>query len=184
MKVPKDYLKIQGTRSFPSRGTTWGARTRNAIKRYLGYFQGQILEVGCGDGYGLETLFLLKAYHAVGVDIDEDKLGVAKVHGMVASFGFQEDLPFGDKSFDTLYSSHTLEHSYDREKAISEYQRVAKRAIIIVPIEPKTKHPKVHLSAFNSSEELFDLLKSRGKIILEEPLDRIEMEHAVIIDFK
>jgi len=92
-------------------------------------------------------------------------------------------MPFKDKSFDTIFSSHTLEHSYDAEQTAREYQRVAKRAIIIVPIEPKTASPEVHLSSFRSGKDLINLFKDKGVIILKEARNEIQPEYVIIIDF-
>lgn len=48
-------------------------------------------------------------------------------------------LPFPDKSFDFVISSHVLEHIYDPIKAVQEWERVAKKYIyIIVPNKEKT----------------------------------------------
>ena len=45
-----------------------------------------------------------------------------------------ENLPFQDNEFDTVVSTHTLEHVLDIKKAISELRRVGrKRLIIVVP---------------------------------------------------
>ncbi len=48
--------------------------------------------------------------------------------------GRAEKLPFPDRSFDTVYSSHVIEHSRDIRKAIRESVRVARqRAIHVIP---------------------------------------------------
>lgn len=44
-----------------------------------------------------------------------------------------EDLPFDDKSFDYIYTSHVLEHVENPEKALNEISRVGKRGFIEVP---------------------------------------------------
>lgn len=46
-----------------------------------------------------------------------------------------EDLPFGDKEFDFVFSSHVLEHTEDPEAACREMIRVAKRGFVEVPNE-------------------------------------------------
>lgn len=177
-----DYIHIQEIDSSSSRGSKWGERALNSVNRYLKYFKGRILEVGCNDGYVMEYL-VEKGFQVTGIDIAKEKLKIANEHNLKAVFAFQENIPYPDKSFDTLFSSHTLEHSYDREKAANEYQRVAKRAIIIVPIEEGHKPTKTHVSLFENKDEFINLFKNRGKILVSESLHRLQSEYAIVIDF-
>jgi ubiquinone/menaquinone biosynthesis C-methylase UbiE len=43
-----------------------------------------------------------------------------------------ENLPFGDRSFDTVLCTHVLEHILDYRKAIAELRRITRRRLIIV----------------------------------------------------
>ena len=50
-----------------------------------------------------------------------------------------DNLPFKNKSFDFVISSHVIEHFYDPMKAIKEWQRVARKYIfMIVPHKDRT----------------------------------------------
>jgi len=183
MKIPKGYQKIQTEKSSTSRGTKWGRRAIQSVDKYLKYFKGKILEIGCNDGFAMDYI-KEKGFEVEGIDIAKHKLKIAKEHGLKVQFAYQEKMPFGDKSFDTIFSSHTLEHSYNAEQAVKEYQRVAKRAIVIIPIESnRIAFPEVHVSAFRSKEDLINLFKDKGKIILEEARNNIEPEYIVIVDF-
>ena len=181
MKRSKDYQKIQEDNSSTSRGTRWGRRGIASVDQYLRFFKGKVLEVGCNDG--LVMGHLESTFEVEGVDIAKLKLKTAEKYGLKVHFAYQEEMPFDDKSFDTLFSSHTLEHSYAVEQAAKEYQRVAKRAIIIVPIEPTTDQPKIHLGSFRSKENLLDLFKDKGKIVFEEERHNLQHEHVVVVDF-
>jgi len=183
MKIPKDYQKIQEKDSSHSRGTIWGQRAMESVNQYLKFFRGKVLEIGCNDGLAMELL-IRRGFEVEGIDIAKEKLEVAEERNLKVQFAYQEKIPFKDKSFDTIYSSHTLEHSYDVERAVDEYQRVAKRAIVIVPIEPQTDQPDIHLGYFRSKEDLVNTFKDRGKIILEEPRHNLQAEYVVVIDFK
>jgi len=68
-----------------------------------------------------------------------------------------DELPFFDKSFDFIISSHVIEHFYDPIKALREWARVAKKYIfIIVP----------------HKQRIFD--KNRPLITLSELINRHE----------
>lgn len=183
MRIPKGYQEIQTNRSSISRGSQWGLRARQSIDQYLMFFRGKILEIGCNDGFAMEYI-QEKGFKVEGIDIAKYKLKIAEEHGLKVHFAYQEKMPFKDKSFDVIFSSHTLEHSYDAKQAIKEYQRVAKRAIVIVPIEPEHKVGAVHVSLFENKNEFINLFKDKGEIILEEARHNLQSEYVVIIDFK
>lgn len=90
----------------------------------------RVLEVGCGRGY---LANLMSENHKVtGCDIvisDELKEKYPKVKFVAGNI---ESLPFKDNSFDTVISTHTLEHVQNLPKAMSELRRVAKKQLIIV----------------------------------------------------
>ena len=61
-----------------------------------------------------------------------------------------EQLPFADKEFDTVVSTHTLEHVRDVRRAIDELRRVARRrVIVVVPSERPYRYTfNLHLHFF------------------------------------
>lgn len=180
----EDYKALQESDSSISRGTIWGDRVGWSIgEKFKKYFKGKVLDIGCGDGRGLELL-AKEGFEAEGIDINKEKIKTAQEHRLKAIYGIQEEMPFPDKSFDTIFASHVLEHSYDREKAAKEYQRVGKRAIVIIPLEPSPRKSRSHTSRFREGKELIDLFADKGKIIHKEGMYRIEHEYAIVIDFK
>lgn len=90
----------------------------------------KVLEVGCGRGYLARKL----AVHnkVTGCDIvispklKSEKRGVKYVEANI------QQLPFKDRSFDYVVSTHTLEHVQDLPGAVAELRRVAKQGVIIV----------------------------------------------------
>ncbi|MFO7657207.1 MAG: class I SAM-dependent methyltransferase [Bacteroidales bacterium] len=103
---------------------------RGSVRRILKYIEndtGTILDVGCGKGYMLNILHT-KGYRVTGADVFDKPAG----------FNFDyvksnaENLPFEDKSFDIVISTHTLEHILNIKNAVNEMKRVARRLIIIV----------------------------------------------------
>lgn len=179
MRPQRSYEDIQETESAFSRGTPWGDRVKHTLELYKRFIWGKVLDIGCNDGYGLEILKEM-GLDAEGIDVST-KVNIAIERGLKAQRGYMEDLPFEDKSFDTIICSHTLEHSKDIKKAVSEIQRVGKRAIIVVPIETNSQNP-AHTSAFTSEGEVKDLFE--GKTVHEERLNRMEHEYVLIKDLK
>lgn len=93
----------------------------------------KILEVGSGRGYLAKRL--AKKYQVTACDIVIDSL-VINTKQLKFIQAPVEKLPFGDKTFDTVITTHTLEHVLDFEKAISELRRVTKkRLIIVIPMQ-------------------------------------------------
>jgi SAM-dependent methyltransferase len=87
-----------------------------------------VLEVGSGGNPYPRANVLLDAYeetrqrHWEPLKIDRPMV-----------LGFIERLPFKSGSFDFLIASHVLEHSANPEKALAEFQRVARSGYIEVP---------------------------------------------------
>lgn len=113
-----------------------------------------VLEVGCGRGF-LATE-LSKTYKVTASDIVIDKALIKKYPNIIFKQAKAEALPFKDNSFDTVVSTHTLEHVLDLHKAIDEHRRVArKRVIIIVPKQRPYKYTfDLHLHFFPYPQSL------------------------------
>ena len=90
-----------------------------------------VLEVGCGRGY-LAGLVSEAGHEITGCDIVISKKTSEKYPAVKFVEGNIEKLPFKDNSFDTVISTHTLEHVQNLPQAISELRRVAKKELIIV----------------------------------------------------
>jgi len=98
--------------------------------------EGEILDLGCGDGHFSATTFphnIIK-----GIDPSFKSLGLAKNHnfysGLVCSKG--DRLPFAKASFKTVISNSVLEHIPDVDSVINEAVRVLEdsgRLVITVP---------------------------------------------------
>jgi Methyltransferase domain len=81
-----------------------------------------------------------------------------------------EKLPFKDNEFDTIVSTHTLEHVQDIFQAISELRRVAKKRIILVV--PKQRPYKstfdLHIHFFPYPHSLQAIMGNKNKSICKE----------------
>ena len=69
--------------------------------------------------------------------LEEEKLCGKKMPVDVVAMG--DDLPFDDKSYDFVISSHVIEHFFDPIKALREWQRVSRKYImLIIPHRDRT----------------------------------------------
>lgn len=99
-----------------------------------------VLDAGCGEGM---LLWKMKERGAdvTGLDISRPNLDAAKtflagkgIDDVELVQGDLEKMPFEDNSFDTVVSSHVLEHLPDFDKGLSEIHRITrKKAIIALP---------------------------------------------------
>jgi SAM-dependent methyltransferase len=87
-----------------------------------------VLEVGSGGNPYPRANVLLDAYE----ETAQRHWEPLKIDRPIV-LGFIERLPFKSGSFDFLIASHVLEHSPDPEKALAEFQRVARAGYIEVP---------------------------------------------------
>lgn len=100
----------------------------------------EVLDAGCGFGYGTHILAEAGARRAVGLDIDQCPLAEAECrHGdVVDSFvrGDVRNLPFEDGSFDLVACFETIEHLEDPERALAQFARVLAPAGVLAISSP------------------------------------------------
>ena len=89
-----------------------------------------VLDAGCGRGYLVERLAAV-APSVVGCDIVLDR-GLTDREGVRYRTESVERLSFPDAEFDTVISTHTLEHVQRIDRALAELRRVARRRLIVV----------------------------------------------------
>jgi 2-polyprenyl-3-methyl-5-hydroxy-6-metoxy-1,4-benzoquinol methylase len=89
----------------------------------------RLLEVGCGMGTDL-LQFARGGAHVTGVDLTQRSIQISQQHldiyGERGDFAISdgESLPFGDESFDVVYSNGVLHHTPDTAGAVREVHRV------------------------------------------------------------
>jgi ubiquinone/menaquinone biosynthesis C-methylase UbiE len=108
-----------------------------------------VLEVGCGRGY-LATR-LAEKLPTTACDIFIPPKLQSRYPEVKFDTANIESLPYPSNSFDTVVTTHTLEHVQDLALAISELRRVArKRLIIVVPRQrPYNYNFSLHLNFFS-----------------------------------
>ena len=107
-----------------------------------------VLDVACGLGYVCERL--APDYDVVGCDVAVS-VGRRGTHPNVRwCDGNVEELPFRDGAFDTVVSTHTLEHVQHFGVALSELRRVARQRIVVV-----VPHQRPYRATFNPHIHFF-----------------------------
>lgn len=90
----------------------------------------KVLEVGCGRGYLANLLSSKNKVTACDIVLPTK---LKELDGPIKYVEANiEALPFKDKTFDYVVSTHTLEHVQNLQLALTELRRVAKNALIIV----------------------------------------------------
>lgn len=123
----RDYPRIQDKTDNSSR----------CIQEVINNVAGNSLcDVGCGTGHLLETIHRKCNLDTLaGVDFSEHDEWAELSHIHFYQHDIME-LPFSNGQFDTVISTHTLEHILDIAAAIKELRRIcAKKLIIVVPRE-------------------------------------------------
>jgi 2-polyprenyl-3-methyl-5-hydroxy-6-metoxy-1,4-benzoquinol methylase len=131
----------------------------------LEYIYGDVLEVGCGEGRGLE-LILPRAKSFTGIDKIHEVVDRLKERYPQADFKQMVIPPFGgleDESFDTILSFQVIEHIKDDSKFLNEIHRVLKpggKAMISTPnIKMSLSRNPWHIREY-TAEQLGNLAKN------------------------
>lgn len=106
-----------------------------------------LLDAGCGSGHLAQLLARTHRVTAVDVALAPDLRDIPGIEWHQVPL---HCLPFPDRAFDTVISTHTLEHMRNLPAALAELRRVtARRLLIVVPKErPHRYTPNLHLHFF------------------------------------
>jgi len=94
-----------------------------------------ILDLGCGDGFILESLQKNKSAKGLGVEIDEENIKKCLQKKLnVIEQNIDEGLSnFLDKSFDVVLVSQTIQVLKNPKSTLEEITRIGKEGIIVIP---------------------------------------------------
>lgn len=96
----------------------------------------RVLEVGCGEGYGLMNLMTLGFSRLVGVEVSKKRLELARAklgrRVSIILVSPSGNLPFADESFDIVISAAVIEHTLNPRAFVEEIARVTKRGGYVV----------------------------------------------------
>ena len=114
--------------------TAWARENINRIVPLMPDVK-SVLDVGCGDGFCQEI------FQSLGIDYTGIALGVdvisAKSRGLTVYEGDFSFLSAPDKSFDLVYSRHSLEHSPIPLITLMEWHRITKKYLALVLPAPE-----------------------------------------------
>jgi len=145
---------------------------------------GRVLDVACGLGY---LSAILARDHDTVVGCDVAVSAGRRGHDPAVRWcdGNVEELPFRDGAFDTVISTHTLEHVQHLGVALDELRRVARRRLIVVVPRQRpylaTFNPHIHffpyefsLLAWTGTERAHTIDLVGGDWLYVEDQDRAE----------
>ncbi|MBI4603059.1 MAG: class I SAM-dependent methyltransferase [Planctomycetes bacterium] len=113
----------------------------------------RVLDLGCGDGVGLEELRALGFRGPVGVELAPEKAARARVRGFEVEERDMHDLScFADRSFDAVLCSHALEHAYEPGRILGEVRRVLAPGgalCLVLPFpDPGARNERAHAAKY------------------------------------
>lgn len=147
----KNFLNL-GER--PSTGLMQNFPYDCELVSYYGYASGEVkgnvLEIGCGIGYGAYLLAELNSkimIRAVDYDLQTIKLAQSiwpDNHRLIFEKAKAEDLPFENGSFDTVVAFEVIEHIKQTHKFLKEVKRILKKGGKLIGSTPNFKlHPYI-----------------------------------------
>ena len=165
----EEYIKLQVEGSDWSYGSAWGDQMEEAITNWFAKDipkDARILDIGCGEGRGLDALKKQGFDSVFGVDIALEKIKKARENGhhiFNVDFHLLDTQESVKKFFDYTFCSHTLEHSYDIIRALKSIEYVTKKALyFIVPVgetkEEVEKYNPSHTFPFKDLQQIEHLL--------------------------
>ncbi|WLR43681.1 class I SAM-dependent methyltransferase [Bacillus carboniphilus] len=107
----------------------------------------EVLDVGCGDGYGSQKL-MEQGFKVHGVDLSHEMIKIARNRKGV-NLSFQQanmmDLPYENQQFDALMVINAIEWTEHPLAALKELKRVVKvGGFLLIGILGPTAHPRTY----------------------------------------
>ena len=163
-------LPLTGERTVPGipAENYWFRRHESAYRFATAHMRGDVLEVGCGEGYGT-ALLAAAAATVTGVDYDPATIAHAARRYPLARFvrANLAALPVGDAAVDVLATLQVIEHVWDHPQFVRECRRALRPDGLLLVTTPNrlTFSPgrETPLNPFHTVEftagELVELLR-------------------------
>jgi SAM-dependent methyltransferase len=145
----RDYLAVQLRRTLTKRETDPGVGAVTLINRVAEQqpTRGAVLCVGCRNALELDRFRARGFEGVVGIDVFSQRADIIVMD--------MHQMSFAEDSFDVVYASHVLEHSYDVERVVSEIARVARDgAVVGVEVPVRVQASAADRILFSGLDEL------------------------------
>lgn len=173
----REYLNLQLRRTLQKKDTNPFSRAAYFVNQ-LGEIAKadkdvKILCIGCRDSRELNEFRKSGFNDVIGIDLhsEDPSILIMDMHRM----------EFEPNSFDILLSSHSLEHSYDVAKVISEFVRVSqKKAIIMLEVPVNYEVRGADRNDFGNLKKLYENFENQvdiKKIYFEEEVKKEESQN-------
>lgn len=167
----RNYLATQLKRTLSKRETDPGAGALRLINQVAAAQPsgGAVLCVGCRNALELDRFRERGFAKVVGIDVfsQREDILVMDMH----------EMSFPDDSFDVVYASHSLEHSYDVDRVAREVVRVARNgAVVGVEVPVRTQRSAADRVVFSGLEQLRGVFRTHvgGEVLGEEAAPHTE----------
>lgn len=140
-KGTQNFSKIK--QGSPSLALTEGLKRRiEIVQKYVDFRNKKILDIGCGVGVFLKEFEkYTKKENIFGIEVDEEKVEIAKKSGFNVIQSPAENMPFKDNFFDILWCHEVIEHVDDDKKTVEECVRVLKNQGKFILFAPNRLFP-------------------------------------------
>jgi SAM-dependent methyltransferase len=145
----RDYLSTQLKRTLSKRANDPGIGAVALINRVAeaGPSGGAVLCVGCRNGLELDRFRARGFGEVVGIDVFSERPDILVMD--------MHEMSFPADSFDVVYASHSLEHSYDVDRVAREIARVGREgAIVGVEVPVRAQASAADRVVFSGIDEL------------------------------
>jgi SAM-dependent methyltransferase len=145
----REYLATQLKRTLSKRQTDPGIGAVTLIERVAEAqpSDGPVLCVGCRNGLELDRFRARGFQDVVGIDVFSQRPDIIVMD--------MHELSFAADTFEVVYASHSLEHSYDAERVAGEIARVARDgAVVAIEVPVRAQASSADRVVFSGLAEL------------------------------
>lgn len=138
---PNPEPELAASRGNPS--FVWRAgqeRRLSTLRQWVSLEGKRVLDVGCGIGL-YTAAFGRFSPHAVGIELEWERVQTAREEGLTVAQSVGEALPFESNSFEVVFSHEVIEHVENDSITVSEMVRVAVPGGRIVIFCPNRWYP-------------------------------------------